>query len=122
MYKDCYRGLTAIKEVLGQIIWDIMDDFDGPYLTPTYVTEKVSQWLVDNEYEISKYGIPDDDIKELQDNLTVRLERTEDEQAELDRLQSERLTGSLDLTNLIIPPAKKMDRCPEDILKEEIEK
>ena len=122
MYKDCYRGLTAIKEVLGQIIWDIMDDFDGPYLTPTYVTEKVSQWLVDNEYEISKYGIPDEDVPSIMDRIC-------------DAEVNEAITGKpglMDVADMIMHKKPAMDRCPEgsdhldrcpeDILKEEIEK
>ena len=112
--KDCYRTYDDLRA----IIWDILSNAFDP---DDNTVEYLSKWLVDNGYQLERYEIAGDDIKELQDNLTVRLERTEDEQAELDRLQSERLTGSLDLTNLIIPPAKKMDRCPEDILKEEVE-
>ena len=118
--KDCYRTYDDLRAILCEIDEDIWGEDNSCDIGTTM--EELAKWLVDNGYQLERYEIAGDDIKELQDNLTVRLERTEDEQAELDRLQSERLTGSLDLTNLIIPPAKKVDRCPEDILKEEIEK
>ena len=91
MYDECYR-LRA--DVVGLLI-------DLHYTSDTYgydFIEYVAKWMEENEFELRKYGVDERDVPER-----------------------ERLTGSLDLTNLIIPPAKKMDRCPEDILKEEIE-
>ena len=115
--KDCYRGLTAILE----LFMGIQEDCDGA-LTPM----GIAIWCNDNGYQLERYTIAGEDVPKIESaqwfeddkgNITVNRKSLE----------------SLDLADLIMFPAKKpamercpevseqRDRCPEDILREEVE-
>ena len=111
--KDCYRTYDDLRALLGGL--------DLP-LCAEDVPEMLSKWMVDNGYQLERYEIPDEDIedgfkgphfKPIYIDKEVLKER--ERRGELKR----GTTDSLDLNDLIIPPA--MDRCPEDMLKEEVE-
>jgi len=115
MYDECYRGYGRFRELLFHLYES------GPYCCDAVVgsfCNYLSMWLDDNRYELRKFEIAGEDIEELQKNVTVPLGRGESAQKELDEIHAARLN----MAELFIPPAKKIDRCPEDILKEEIEK
>ena len=100
MYKDCYRSYGDLRALLNGL--------DMPLYSKD-MPKMLSKWLVDNGYEISRYEMDDDYIDGLRKELR--------EDAESGFAGDERLN----IKDLIMPPVK-LDRCPEDILKEEIEK
>ena len=109
MYKDCYRTYDDLRAFLSDVLTGVGGDWPWECLGLDDFSEHITKWLVDNGYEISRYEMDDDYIDGLRKELR--------EDAESGFAGDERLN----IKDLIMPPVK-LDRCPEDILKEEIEK
>ena len=151
MYKDCYRSYDDLRAFfLGFACSDYEPLRSGA--ARDGMAEELAKWLVDNGYEISRYEMDDDYIdglrKELREDAESGFagdERLTEKQAEdwewQTRTDPDWRKGEvvgLNIKDLIMPPVRKsladgmaekggrgfdeLDRCPEDILKEEIEK
>ena len=126
--KDCYRTQYDIACLVADILIDRQEkmgvtDFDE-------VATVLSEWCADNGYQVDRYEIPDEDIV----SEKIPGEDVPDTEAVAKRLAKKypkevldaHARDSLDLDDLIMFPAKKpaldrQERCPEDILREEVE-
>ena len=126
MYKDCYRSYDDLRAILLERMECICSDLGWGWgaMCPDDLANGLAKWMLDNGYEISRYEMDDDYIDGL------RKELREDAESGFAGEERERLTGpdwrkgevvGLNIKDLIMPPVK-LDRCPEDILREEIEK
>ena len=118
MYDECYRGYERLRAFL----YDLYDSWQESLEHKWNSLEWMARWLDDNGYELRKFEVPDEDIAEI-NKLSKEL-REDAEKGFVDAAYGPGHSEgkvSLDISELFTPPAKKMDRCPEDILKEEIE-
>jgi len=132
--KDCYRTYHDLRALLRDLLWmnsDCVATFHD-------AAEHIAQYLVDNGYEISKYEIAGEDVPEGErfEGPYIKPIYINEEVLEARKKRGE-IRESLDTSELFMPPVKKsladgiaekggrgfdeLDRCPEDILREEIE-
>ena len=134
MYKDCYRDSLAFYGLFGSLTADYlsmcMQSNPRKNSSLSGFSEFVADWLVDNEYEISKYGIPESDVPA---DLDMGLFNPPAKKRTINagpNVPQSVINGVRSLVeehgdNVFKEgyniEKKAFDRCPEDILREEVE-
>jgi len=99
--KDCYRGYTDTMDLFREI----EESCDGA-LTPN----GVAIWMDNHEFELSRYGIPEDDVLSQMEGNSTHYNAEERQEAITKGAKwfyDKTLPGLMDVSDIIMEPGRK---------------